>query len=296
MIQSVESSAVNLPDRITIVGIGIMGASLALALKARGYTGRITGVSRSEATRDAALARGIVDAATTEFADGVRDAELVVLATPARLLIEQIAACGEHCADGATITDMGSTKSAIVAAMDALPERLTAIGGHPMCGKETSGLDAAEATLYVNAPWILTRTARTTETAYAKVRGVAEFIGARPRDIAAEDHDRLLAFASHLPYSLALALVTATAQFGAEQPEVWQVMAGGFRDTSRVAASDVTMWTDILLTNPGPLVAAIRDAQFSLDQLSALVERGDEAGLRAFLGAAAAARRAHYPK
>lgn len=284
-----------LPDRIAIAGIGIMGASLALALRARGYQGHLTGISRTEATRNAALARGVVDAATVDLAEGAQDAELIVLATPVRLLTEQVRVCGRCCADGATITDMGSTKSEIVAAMDALPDRLSAVGGHPMCGKETSGLDAADANLYVGAPWILTRTARTTSAAYAKTRALAEFVGAVPRDINVADHDRLLAYASHLPYSLSLALVTATAQFGLDHPEVWNVMAGGFRDTSRVAASDVTMWTDIILTNRAPVLAAIREAQFALDQLAALVERSDEAGLRAYLSAAAAARRRRYP-
>lgn len=286
---------VKLPDRIAIAGIGIMGASLALALRARGYAGHLTGISRTQATRDAALARAVVDAATTDLAEGVRGAELIVLATPVRLLTEQVRACGQACADGATITDMGSTKSDIVTAMDALPERLFAVGGHPMCGKETSGLDAADAGLYVGAPWILTRTRRTSDPAYAKIRALAEFVGAVPRDISVADHDRLLAYASHLPYALSVALVTATAQFGLNHPEVWNVMAGGFRDTSRVAASDVTMWTDIILTNRRPLLASLREAQFALDQLTALVERGDEPGLRAFLSAAADARRRRYP-
>jgi len=292
---SVESGAVELPERITIVGLGIMGASLALALKARGYTGMITGVARTDATCASALARGAVDAATTDLRTGLAEADLVVLATPARLLIDQIKVCGEICKDGAVITDMGSTKSAIVAAMNGLPARLSAVGGHPMCGKEKAGIDAAEAGLYVGAPWIVTPTDRSNDDALAMVRALASFVGARPREIAFADHDRLLAYASHLPYALSVALVTATDHFGASRPEVWEVMAGGFRDTSRVSASDETMWTDILLTNPGPLLAAIRDAQFALDQLGALIERGDEAGLRAALGAAARARRSHYP-
>jgi len=292
---SVESGAVELPERITIVGLGIMGASLALALKARGYTGMITGVARTDATCASALARGAVDAATTDLRTGLAEADLVVLATPARLLIDQIKVCGEICKDGAVITDMGSTKSAIVAAMNGLPARLSAVGGHPMCGKEKAGIDAAEAGLYVGAPWIVTPTDRSNDDALAMVRALASFVGARSREIAFADHDRLLAYASHLPYALSVALVTATDHFGASRPEVWEVMAGGFRDTSRVSASDETMWTDILLTNPGPLLAAIRDAQFALDQLGALIERGDEAGLRAALGAAARARRSHYP-
>ncbi|MBX7213626.1 MAG: prephenate dehydrogenase [Thermoflexales bacterium] len=285
-----------LPNRICIVGLGVMGASLALALRERGYTGHLTGVSRTLATRDTALGRRMVDAATIDLAEGVRAAELVVLATPVRLLIEQIGQCATSCADEAIITDMGSTKAAIVTAMDALPERLCAVGGHPMCGKETAGIDAADAGLYVGAPWILTRSARSTDPAYAKVRALAEFVGARPRDLAVATHDPLLAYASHLPYALSVALVTATAGFGQANPAVWEIMAGGFRDTSRVAASDVTMWTDILLTNPGPVSDALDDAQRAIDTLRGLIERQDAAGLADFLARAASARRNRYSR
>ncbi len=279
---------------IAIVGIGLMGASFAMALKAAGHRGVISGVSRSEATRDKALARGVVDAAYTELAPAVRDADVVVLCTPVRLLIAQIAELGALCKAGAIITDMGSTKSAIIAAMDALPDRVRAIGSHPMCGKETAGIDVAEATLYHGAPWILTRSARTDDEAYAAVAALAHRVGAKTRDIPVEQHDALLAFASHLPYVLSANMVHVTDQFGGDSPEVWNVMAGGYRDTSRVAASDVSMWLDILLTNPERILGAIRDFQFTLDQFTALLERRDEHGLKAMLTRAADARRAHY--
>jgi len=281
------------PQSICIVGLGLMGGSFALALRARGYRGRLTGVARSELTCRKALDRGIVDVAMTDL--GLAgDADVVLLCTPVRLLIAQLRQLGELCKPGAVITDMGSTKAEIVRAMDALPDHLRAVGSHPMCGKETSGLDVAEATLYEGAPWILTRTQRTDEASLAVVRALAEAVGAVPREISVEQHDALLAFASHLPYAVALALVNATDQFGLSHPQVWSVMAGGFRDTSRVAASDMTMWLDILLTNADAIAGAVRDFQFSLDQLVALIERRDEAGLRAFVGAAAAARRAHF--
>lgn len=280
---------------ICIVGLGLMGGSLALALRARGYRGRLTGIARSETTCHKALDRGIVDVAATDLRL-VAHADVVVLCTPVRLLIAQIGQLADLCTPGTIITDMGSTKTAIVQAMDALPDHLRAVGSHPMCGKETSGLDVAEATLYEGAPWILTRTRRTDEASFAVVKALAESVGAVPREIGVEQHDALLAFASHLPYAVALALVNATDQFGLSHPEVWSVMAGGFRDTSRVAASDVTMWLDILLTNADAIAGAIRDFQFSLDQLVALLERRDEAGLRAFIGMAAATRRSHFVK
>jgi prephenate dehydrogenase len=278
---------------ICIVGIGLMGASFAMALRANGYAGRLIGISRSKETKMKALERGIVDDASTDLS-AVKDADVVVLCTPVRLLIEQIGQLGGICKPGAILTDMGSTKTEIVRAMDALPEHLRAVGSHPMCGKEIAGIDAAEAALYRGAPWILTRTQRTDDESLAVVKSLAERVGAVPREISVEQHDQLLTFASHLPYALSTAMVAATDQFGLSNPEVWQVMAGGYRDTSRVAASDVTMWLDILLTNADAITAAVRDFQFTLDQLTALLERRDEAGLKAFIGAAADARKAHF--
>jgi prephenate dehydrogenase len=210
-------------------------------------------------------------------------------------LIEQIGALATLCKDGAIITDMGSTKTEIVRAMDQLPARLLAVGSHPMCGKETAGIDVAEAGLYRGAPWILTRTARSTDDAVERIRSLAERVGAVTREISVDRHDTLLAHASHLPYALSTAMVSTTDQFALDSPDVWQVMAGGYRDTSRVAASDETMWQDILLTNRDAVLGAIRDCQFNLDQLAALLERNDAPGLRAYLERAAQTRRRHYP-
>jgi prephenate dehydrogenase len=286
---------------LSIVGIGLMGASLALALKQRALRNgqvlwRIVGVSRSAETQQKALARGIVDEATTELAVGVKDADVVVLCTPVRLLIEQIGQLGGLCKPGTVITDMGSTKTEIVRTMNALPAHLFAVGSHPMCGKEMAGIDVAEASLYENAPWILTRTERTSPESFALVKNLAESVGAKTREIDVARHDALLAFASHLPYVLATSMVATTDAYAINQSaaEVWQVMAGGFRDTSRVAASDVTMWLDILLTNADAVLNAVRDFQFQLDQFTAMLERKDEAGLKAFMAQAAAARKAKY--
>ncbi len=286
-------SSHSIVQSICIVGVGLMGASFAMALKEEGFDGKIIGISRSEETRWKALERKIVDVASTDLS-AAKDADLVVLCTPVRLLIEQIRQLGAICKPGAIITDMGSTKTEIVHTMNTLPEHLRAVGSHPMCGKETSGIDVAEATLYRGAPWILTRTQRTDDESFRVIKALAERVGAVPREIGVERHDALLAFASHLPYALSTAMVSVTDQFGLSNPEVWQVMAGGYRDTSRVAASDVAMWLDILLTNTDGVINAIRDTQFSLDQLIALLERRDESGLKAFLSAAANARVSHF--
>jgi prephenate dehydrogenase len=287
--QSSQSKIQNPKSKIAIVGLGLMGASLALAL--RGKMGHITGIARREQTVHDALARSIVDAATTDFAAGVAQADIVVLAAPVRTIIDQL--CTQQAAfkPGAVITDLGSTKSEIVRAMDALPEHLYAVGSHPMCGKEVTGLDAADATLYHGKRWILTRTARTDERAFNFIQHMAEETGAVTLELDAARHDMLVAFASHLPYALATALVAAADHASVSDPALWHVTASGFRDTSRVAASDVTMMLDILLTNRDAVTNAVRDVQFTLDQFTAMLERQDEAGLRAYLAAAAEARR-----
>ncbi len=269
-----------------------MGASLALAV--RGRYARITGVARRAETLREALGRGIIDAGTTELAEGVSEADIVVLATPVRTIIAQIGNLAGAAKAGAVITDLGSTKSEIIRAMNQLPDHLRAVGSHPMCGKEVPGLDAADAALYRGKTWILTRTARTDDDALAAVRTLAENAGAITLELDPARHDMLVACASHLPYALAVALVTAAEQAGLNDPALWRVTASGFRDTSRVAASDVGMMIDILLTNADAVTGAIRDFQFSLDQLTALIERRDEAGLRAYLTAAAQTRKAHF--
>lgn len=270
-----------------------MGASFAWALRTQGFEGRIIGISRTPETLRKATERGLVDSAADHLSVAA-EADVIVLCTPVRTIVAQLEALAALARPGAIITDMGSTKAAIVRAMNALPAHLRAIGSHPMCGKETSGIDAADPALFQGAPWLLVRTERTDEVALETVRTLATRVGAVPREFGAEHHDALLAFASHLPYAVATALVSATDQFSLNAPEVWTVTAGGFRDTSRVAASDVTMWLDILLTNADAVLGAVRDFQFALDQFAALLERRDEEGLRAYLSAAAEARRAHF--
>jgi prephenate dehydrogenase len=277
---------------LCIVGLGLMGASLAMAL--RGSVEHITAVTRREETARIALERAIVESATTDLAAGVAQADVIVLAAPVRTIIGQLNRLGGMLKPGAVVTDLGSTKTEIVQAMNQLPAGIYAVGSHPMCGKELSGLEAAEPDLYRGKRWILTRTERTDDASFELVRDIAHTAGAVTLELDAARHDMLVAFASHLPYALSLALINATEQASLNDPMVWQVTASGFRDTSRVAASDVTMMLDILLTNGDAVTNAIRDFQFSLDQLVALLERRDEPGLRTYLSAAVQARKAHW--
>jgi prephenate dehydrogenase len=163
-----------------------------------------------------------------------------------------------------------------------------------MCGKEKTGLAVAEANLFEGAPWIITPLERTPDRVVSLVQELALAIGARPRLLTAERHDRLVAAISHLPYALSTTLVLAAQQAAAEDPAVWEVAASGFRDTSRVAASDVTMMLDILLTNRAAISQMLGIARSQLDELAQALAKGDEATLRALIEQAAQQRKALY--
>jgi len=263
-----------------------MGGSLALALKGHALCREVVGVARRAETSREALALDAVHRATTDLAEGVASADIIVLATPVRTILRQIRQLAALPLGPCLLLDLGSTKGDIVSAMEELPPQVQPVGTHPMCGKEMAGLAAAEPTLYQGAPWALTPLSRTSPVALDLACELAVAVGARPLVLDACRHDRLVAAISHLPYALAVALVSAAAEVGAADDAVWQLAASGFRDTSRLAASDVTMMLDILLTNRAAVGDALRRASAHLGQLADLIAAGDEDGLRTRLVAA----------
>jgi prephenate dehydrogenase len=269
--------------RVAIVGLGLMGGSLAGAL--RGRCREVVGVARRAETVDAALAQGLVDRGTTDLANGVREADVVILATPVRVIIRQLAEIGSLLPEGCLLMDLGSTKAQIAAEMARLPDHVQPLGGHPMCGKEKSGLEAADPALYKGCTFILSPLKRTSEEALALGCALAEAIGAHPLVLDPECQDFLVATVSHLPYLLACALVATADATTSADPAAWEIVAGGFRDTSRVAGSDVTMMVDILLTNREKVLQAVNVYQAKLRDLARLVASGDEGELRTTLGA-----------
>lgn len=280
--------------RVAIVGLGLMGGSLAGAL--RGHCRQVVGVARRPETIQTALERGLIDRGTTHLADGVGEAEAVILATPVRVILRQLDEIGPLLAEGCLLMDLGSTKAQIAARMAELPPHVQPLGGHPMCGKETSGIGVADPDLYRGRTFILTPLPRTSQTALALGRELALAAGARPLILSAERQDALVATVSHLPYLLACALVaTADATTTSADPAAWKIVAGGFRDTSRVAGSDVTMMLDILTTNREPVLDAVRVCQEQLARLARLIESGDETALRAALAAVRAERKRMFP-
>jgi prephenate dehydrogenase len=270
--------------RVSIIGLGLMGASLALDL--RDHCAEIIGVGRSPETMNYALEQHIVDR-ITDF-DQALDCDLLVLATPIRTIIKQLQQISggpsenrSYTSPSTVVVDMGSTKVEIIRAMQTLPARFDPIGGHPMCGKEVAGIRYAETGLYHNQTFILTVLERTSPRALALVQEMIGVIGARPLALSPERQDALVSMISHLPYLAASALVRAALSKNDDQ--LWAVAASGFRDTSRLAASDLTMMLDILLTNREAVLEALTSYRAELELLTGLVESGDEAALCAAL-------------
>jgi prephenate dehydrogenase len=265
--------------QVTIVGLGLIGGSLGLALREKGLCRRVYGVARRVEQINEALLRGVIDAGSTDLALGIRDADWIVLAAPVCTILRLIPEVGALAKLGAVLWDVGSTKQEIVAAMEQLPSGVEAVGGHPMCGKEIAGLEAAESDLFQGATFVLTPLSRTSARALRCAEQVVEAIGARPIIIAAREHDRLAATISHLPYLLAAGLMAVAQKVAVGDGRVWSLAAGGFRDTSRVAASEIQMMSDILLTNREAVAEMGRMMKTELDEFLGLVACGDREAL-----------------
>jgi prephenate dehydrogenase len=263
--------------QLAVVGLGLMGGSMALAL--RGYADHIVGVELNEPARRYALEQGIVDEATDDLRAGVKDADVVVLAAPVRVILSIVRGrIGTYLRSNTFLIDIGSTKEDICMAMGVLPIGIQAVGGHPMTGKEVSGIDASDALLYRKRPFVLCPTRRTTPAARLRALAFVEALGAEVIEMDAHRHDRTVAAISHLPYLLSAALVATVKSEGDKDDAVWQLAAGGFRDTSRLAASDLSMMGDILSTNTQAVAALLARfrAQLALLEAALIDEDGEE--------------------
>ena len=279
------------PFAVCIVGLGLMGGSLAQALRqGAGRPARILAVNRGQAALRSALAGGAIDRGTTDLGEGVAAADIVVLSTPVRTILRLLPEVGRQARPGTLVMDMGSSKTQICAAMAELPDHVQAIGGHPLCGKETAGYAAASPDLYRGRPFVLCPLARTQPESVAMAQDLARAIGARPVIVEPAVHDRAVAAISHLPYAVASALARTVALEGDEL--ALSLAASGFRDTSRVAGSDVDMMLDTLLTNRRAVLDWIDAFSGQMEALRAALAADDEASLRSQLEAAREGRAA----
>lgn len=265
-------------EHLAVVGLGLMGGSLARAL--RPYAATITGVDANPVTRAFALEHGLVNVATDDLRAGVREADVVLLAAPVRAIITMVRGrIGAYLRSNTLLIDIGSTKEDICAAMGALPIGVQAMGGHPMTGKELSGIEASDSLLYRDRPFVLCPTRRTTPAARLRALSLVEALGASPIEMDAHHHDRVVAAISHLPYLLSAALVATVAQEGQRDDAVWRLAAGGFRDMSRLAAQDLNMMADILSTNTQAVATLLAHFRMQLAMLEARLLSDEEGAI-----------------
>ncbi len=279
-------------QRVTILGLGLMGGSLGLALRQRGMAREVVGWARRRETAAAAIASGAITRAAGTPDEAVRGAELVVVCTPVFSIPPMVTACAGAMADGAVVTDVGSTKGEIMRAVaGSWPDgRATFVGSHPMAGSERTGLDAARASLYEGAMVAVTPPAAASPEAVECVCRLWKNAGGVVRVMDADTHDRLVARTSHLPHLVAAALVEAV--LGATpDAESLSFCGAGFRDTTRVAAGSAEMWHDVIFTNRAAVLATLDHFSEVLGTLREQIASGDEPGVQSFLTRVSEARR-----
>jgi prephenate dehydrogenase len=261
-------------DRLAVVGLGLLGGSVAKAARAHGLAHSIVAIGRRLDTIEAARHDGTVDEVTTDLARGLGGADFCLLATPVTTLERMLPSVWAAAGDGTVVTDVGSTKARIVAAADRLAgERpLRFVGSHPMAGSEKSGYGAARVDLFHGATVVLTPTERTDAGALARVAALWEALGARLVQLEPGAHDRAVGAVSHLPHLVADALVDAIVRMDAG---FFEVAGKGFRDTTRIAAGSPQMWREIFHDNRAALGEALAAFRKSLDNLEAMVALGD---------------------
>jgi prephenate dehydrogenase len=288
------STATPIVGRVAILGLGLMGASLGMALREQGVAREIVGYDAAPGVAIRARERGAIDAACETLSDAVRNSDLVILATPLLAMRDLLAEIAPLLAPETIITDLGSAKGAVVAWAEALlPSPGQFVAGHPMAGSEQSGIEAANRALYRGCTWLLTPTSHTSDAALATVERIVAALGAHPARLSPESHDRAVALASHLPLLAASALMLTVAE-APGTADARAIAAGGFRDTTRVASGSPRMARDICLTNSAPLLVAL-DAY--LNRLQALRQQlaGEDPAIEETFTTARAARNEWLP-
>ena len=277
--------------KLVIFGVGLIGGSLALALRQANYCQTIVGCSRNAEHLQTAVDLGVIDSFTTDPRAAVQEADMVLLAVPMgamRHLLEQIKPA---LPSNAILTDAGSTKGSVVAEVEQVfgKDYSRFVPGHPIAGREKSGVEAAIADLYINKRVILTPLAHTDAQAVAKVAMMWKVTGAILEHMPVQLHDQVLAATSHLPHILAFSLVDTLLNLPMRE-DIFRYAAGGFRDFTRIASSDPVMWRDICLTNKDAILDVIGKLQADLSEFSAMIADQDGEGLHTRMARAKQAR------
>jgi len=264
---------------MTIIGVGLIGGSLGLASKKKKAVKHVVGFGRRRGALHKAVSLNAIDRYFLTLPKAVKDADLIVLATPVGTFEKLCRAIGPHLQEGAIVTDVGSVKGDLVARLqEALPAHVHFVGGHPIAGREKSGVLAASGTLFQGARTLLTPNAHTDRKALKKISALWKAVGAKVSEVDPFDHDRILGLASHLPHLVAYALMETLTHPRVAGLAPVQYSAGGFRDFTRIAASSAEMWRDIFLYNKDAMVEAIDLYQETLEKLKKQIigEKGDD--------------------
>jgi cyclohexadieny/prephenate dehydrogenase len=280
-------------NRVALIGLGLIASSMAHAMRAQGLAGEITGYARTQSTRDEAREVGFCDRVCDTAAEAVAGADLVVLAVPVGAMGAVAAEIAPHLAPGATVTDVGSVKQAVIEAVaPRLPQGVHFVAGHPLAGTEHSGPRSGFATLFVNRWWLLTPAADTDPAAVARLRALLVGMGAKVDEMDAAHHDLVLAVTSHTPHLIAYTMVGVADDLSrVTESEVIKYSAAGFRDFTRIAASDPTMWRDVFLTNKEATLEILGRFTEELFALQRAIRLGDGPHLHDYFTRTRAIRR-----
>lgn len=274
-------------ERVAIIGVGLLGGSLGLALKTSGLAQTIRGVGRNTESLNTAKESGAIDECSLDLVDGVRDADLVVICTPAANVPHTMDAIRDACAPHAIVTDVASTKAAICAHAEATWQKpLRFIGSHPMAGSEKYGPENAYATLFSGSTVLVCTNGEVDQDALETIRTLWGNLGATVVNMNPELHDSLVARTSHIPHILA----SCVAELAAAAGDVRPVVGSGFRDITRVAAGRSELWRDICLTNREAIVDGLKDLSKRIDEVCDLIAADDGESLDRFFQSAQHAR------
>ena len=273
---------------VAIVGVGLIGGSLGMALKSRRLAQTVIGVGRSAERLDTAAALGAIDFGMTRLEDAAADADIVVLCTTVGHILDSLPETLALVKPGAIVTDVGSTKAAIVSAAAGAANF---VGGHPMAGSERAGVESATPLLFEEANWAITPADTADPAAVTLLERFAQSVGATTLLLSPDAHDAMLAVTSHLPHVLASALMRQAFDLQSRHPQTQQLTAGSFADSTRVAASSPEIWRDVCLSNRDALLHALQAFRGQLDTLEAAVESRDAAQIEAFFASGASAKR-----
>lgn len=246
-------------ERAAILGVGLIGGSIGMALRERGLAKKVAGFGRRREALEMARRLGAIDEIARSAEEAVAGADLVVLSAPVRAIIQHARMIGPHLQRGALVTDVGSTKEKIVAACERhLPAGVHFVGGHPMAGSEKSGVNSARAGLFEGAVWIITPTSKSKPSAVGRLDMLVSALGARPLLLSPSRHDLITAAVSHLAHVAAACLVQVASDMAGEQGETWRIAASGFRATTRIASGPPAVWRDVCWSNSRRLLEAVR--------------------------------------